>query len=261
MGGSPRRSRNPAVGFRDEDPRTVIGAASGGYAAWNYRSSGRRGTAGGRRQPAPGAGLRQGYWEVGQDRPRRRVPTLPSPTSLRDAETQELNSLTARRQQVSDQAGLGEEPPGAAKPSPQCGPHHLVESPIRALTKACDQARQSPVWRATFAPFPAWVSNSPSTGRRGQPARVGPLDRRHELPFNRDQRRHAGQTCISLTRVRASSMGTLAATRFNGRHPGLLPAALNAAGKPTGAMATLLTLNAMLKQRSSWTTAIVVTSY
>ena len=58
MGGYPRRSRNPAVGFRDEDPRTVIGAA-GGYGRPGTSAggcSGRRGP--GRRQP--GAGLRQG---------------------------------------------------------------------------------------------------------------------------------------------------------------------------------------------------------
>ena len=74
LGGSPRRSRNPAVGFRDADPRTVIGAADWRCwrlrAAWNYRRWLRwpprrcRWSS----STAPGAGLRQGYWEVGQDR-------------------------------------------------------------------------------------------------------------------------------------------------------------------------------------------------
>ena len=48
----------------------LIGAA-GGYGRPGTTAggcAGRRGAAGGRRQPAPGAGLRQGYWEVGQDR-------------------------------------------------------------------------------------------------------------------------------------------------------------------------------------------------
>ena len=51
---------------------------------------------------------------------------------LRDAETQELNSLTARRQQVMTMlvsTMLVSEPPRRRhqrRPSPHCGPHHLV---------------------------------------------------------------------------------------------------------------------------------------
>ena len=52
---------------------------------------------------------------------------------LRDAETQELNSRTARRQQVMTMLVstmlVSEEPPRRRhqrRPSPHCGPHHLV---------------------------------------------------------------------------------------------------------------------------------------
>ena len=49
-------------------PSLVLLEATGGLELPLVAARGRRGTAGGRRQPAPGAGLRQGYWEVGQDR-------------------------------------------------------------------------------------------------------------------------------------------------------------------------------------------------
>ena len=48
---------------------------------------------------------------------------------LRDAETQELNSLHCPEAAGDDAAGLGEEPPRRRhqrRPSPHCGPHHLV---------------------------------------------------------------------------------------------------------------------------------------
>ena len=109
MGGSPRRSRNPAVGFRDEDPRTVIGAAgaTGGLelplvaalaaealpvVVVNPRQVRDFARATGKlaKTDALDAAVLAHFAEAIQ----------PPVRPLRDAETQELNSLTARRQQV-----------------------------------------------------------------------------------------------------------------------------------------------------------------
>ena len=90
-------------------PSLVLLEATGGLELPLVAALSRRGTAGGRRQPAPGAGLRQGYWEVGT----RPTPWTPPcwPTLLRRSSPPECvplarrrnpgtQPLTARRQQV-----------------------------------------------------------------------------------------------------------------------------------------------------------------
>ena len=135
--------------------------------------------------------------------------------------------------------------------------------------------------RPACAPFPAWVSNSPSrcwpTGPSWAPwtvVRIAALV--GVAPFNRDRGAMRGKRHVwgGRSRVRAVwYMGTLAATRCNPVIRDCYQRRL-AAGKPkqlalvAGMRKLLVILNAMLQQRSSWqrsswrdiTPAIAVTS-
>ena len=250
------RSRNPAVGFRDLGPSTG-GTTAGGC-------SGRRGTAGGRSTRArcgTSPGL-LGSWP----RPTPWTPPcahfVPAPPPLSCPEAA-----------GDDDAGLGEEPPRRRhqrRPSPHCGPHHLVEQESRP--RPADAPADPVGGRRTTscAPFPAWVSNSRCWHNLPE---LGTLDRRpdrrtggHRDSFARRSKRHVWG---GRSRVRAVLyMGTLAATRFNPVIRDFYQRLL-AAGKPkklalVACMRKLLViLNAMLKQRSSWkdiTPAIGLTS-
>ena len=155
----------------DSGPGACLGVA-GGYgrlgAALGGRP-GRCGTAGGGGQPTPGQGLRQGHRNAGPDRHsgrggpgpfRRRRPSSGSiwveVRPLKDAETQVLNSLTARRRQVmtmlvSEQNRLGTAS-GAVSPravSPRIEAHIAwLEQELSDLDKGLRQTlRRSPVWR------------------------------------------------------------------------------------------------------------------
>ena len=103
---------------------------------------------------------------------------------LRDAETQELNSLTARRQQVMTLLVSEKNRLGAATSAvrPRMAAHitwleqDLNDLDQTTLTKACDRCsgrvRCGRSRTTSGAPFPAWVSNSPSRCWPN-PARVG----------------------------------------------------------------------------------------
>ena len=207
---------------------------------------------------------------------------------LRDAETQELNSLTARRQQVmtllvSEQNRLGA---ATSAVRPRIAAHltwleqDLNDLDQTTLTKACDRcSRQSPVWREKddlLRTVPG-VGEQLSLTLLANLPELGTLDRRQiaallgVAPFNRDRGAMRGKRHVwgGPSRVRAVwSMGTLAATRFNPVIRDFYQRLL-AAGKPqklalvAGMRKLLVILNARLKQRSSWrdiTPAIVVTS-
>ena len=100
--GSPRRSRNPAVGFRDEDPRIRHWCCWRLRAAWNYRwwlLMAAEALPVVVVNPRQVRDFARRYWEVGPDRrpgrPTRAGPALseaiqPPVRPLRDAETQEL---------------------------------------------------------------------------------------------------------------------------------------------------------------------------
>ena len=135
---------------------------------------------------------------------------------LRDAETQELNSLTARRQQVMTMLVSEQNRLGAATSAvrPRIAAHITwLEQDLNDLDQGLRQMlRQSPVWRrrtTSCAPFPAWVSNSPHAA--GQPAELGTLDRRQiaalvgVAPFNRDSGARRGKRHVWGGRSRVPS--------------------------------------------------------
>ena len=207
---------------------------------------------------------------------------------LRDAETQELNSLTARRQQVMTMLVSEKNRLGAATSAvrPRIAAHitwleqDLNDLDQTTLTKACDRCsgrvRCGGRRTTSCAPFPAWVSNSPSRCWPTCPS-WAPLTVVRSphwwawLPSTATAAPGGGKRHVwgGRSRVRAVLyMGTLAATRFNPVIRDFYQRLL-AAGKPkklalVACMRKLLViLNAMLKQRSSWrdiTPAIVVTS-
>ena len=206
---------------------------------------------------------------------------------LRDAETQELNSLTARRQQVMTMLVSEKNRLGAATSAvrPRIAAHitwleqDLNDLDQTTLTKACDRCsgrvRCGGSRTTSGAPFPAWVSNSPSRCWPTCPS-WAPLTVVRSphwwawLPSTATAAPcGANGTSGADSRVRAVwYMGTLAATRFNPVIRDFYQRRL-AAGKPqklalvAGLRKLLVILNAMLKQRSSWrdiTPAIVVTS-
>ena len=92
----------------DLEPALVLLEATGGLELPLVAGPGRGGAAGGGGgQPTPGQGLRQGHRNAGQDRHSGRGvlahfadAVRPEVRPLKDAETQVLNSLTARRHQV-----------------------------------------------------------------------------------------------------------------------------------------------------------------
>ena len=207
---------------------------------------------------------------------------------LRDAETQELNSRTARRQQVmtmlvstmlvSEKNRLGA---ATSAVRPRMAAHITwLEQDLNDLDQGRRQMlRQSPVWREQddLRRTVPGVGEQLSLTLLANRPELGTLDRRQiaalvgVAPFNRDRGAMRGKRHVwgGRSRVRAVwYMGTLAATRFNPVIRDCYQRRL-AAGKPkqlalvAGMRKLLVILNAMLQQRSSWrdiTPAIVVTS-
>ena len=202
---------------------------------------------------------------------------------LRDAETQELNSLTARRQQVMTLLVSEKNRLGAATSAvrPRIAAHITwLEQDLNDLDQGLrPMLGQSPVWREQddLRRTVPGVGEQPSLTLLANLPELGTLDRRQiaalvgVAPFNRDRGAMRGKRHVwgGRSRVRAVLyMGTLAATRFNPVIRDFYQRLL-AAGKPqklalvAGMRKLLVILNAMLKQRSSWrdiTPAIVVTS-
>ena len=194
---------------------------------------------------------------------------------LRDAETQELNSRTARRQQVMTLLVSEKNRLGAATSAvrPRIAAHitwleqDLNDLDQTTLTKACDRCsgrvRCGGSRTTSGAPFPAWVSNSPS--RCWQPSRVGhpgpSSDRRTGGRGSLQPRpRLRGKRAVwrARARVRATLyMGALVASRHNPVIRDFYQKLL-AAGKPkrvalVACMRKLLViLNSMLKHSCPW---------
>ena len=191
---------------------------------------------------------------------------------LRDAETQELNSLTARRQQVMTMLVSEKNRLGAATSAvrPRIAAHITwLEQDLNDLDQGLrPMLRQSPVWREKddlLRTVPG-VGEQLSLTLLANLPELGTLDRRQiaalvgVAPFNRDRGAMRGKRHVwgGRSRVRAVLyMGTLAATRFNPVIRDFYQRLL-AAGKPqklalvAGMRKLLVILNAMLKQRSSW---------
>ena len=191
---------------------------------------------------------------------------------LRDAETQALNSLTARRHQVlsmlvSEKNRLRT---AAAAVRPRIEAHIAwLGQELEDLDKNLRQTlRQSPVWREKddlLRSVPG-VGEQLSLTLLAHLPELGTLDRRQiaalvgVAPFNRDSGTLRGKRTVwgGRARVRAALyMGALVGSRH---HPAIRDfyQRLLAAGKPkklalTACMRKLLTiLNAMLKHRSPW---------
>ena len=193
----------------------------------------------------------------------------PEVRPLRDAETQVLNSLTARRHQVmtmlvSEKNRLGS---AIGAVSPRIEAHIAwLEQELSDLDKGLRQTlRQSPVWRENddlLRTVPGVVSltllaNLPELGtlnRREIAALVG------VAPYNRDSGTRRGKRAVwgGRSRVRAVLyMGALVATRHNPAIRDFYQRLL-ASGKPkklalVACMRKLLViLNSMLKNGSPW---------
>ena len=192
---------------------------------------------------------------------------------LRDAETQVLNSLVARRHQVmamlvSEKNRLHSATTVAVRPSIQ---DHIswLERALDDLDEGLRQTlRQSPVWREKddlLRSVPG-VGEQLSLTLLAYLPELGTLDRRQiaalvgVAPFNRDSGTLRGKRAVwgGRARVRAALyMGALVATRFNPVIRDFYQRLL-AAGKPkklalTACMRKLLViLNSMLKHGSPW---------
>ena len=191
---------------------------------------------------------------------------------LRDAETQALNYLAARRHQVmsmivSEKNRLGT---AATAVCPRIEAHiEWLQRELDDLDRDLRQTlRQSPVWREKddlLRTVPG-VGEQVSLTLLAYLPELGALDRRQiaalvgVAPFNRDSGTMRGRRTIwgGRARVRAALyMGALVATRHN---PVIKDFYLRllAAGKPkkvalTACMRKLLViLNSMLKHRSAW---------
>ena len=192
---------------------------------------------------------------------------------LRDAETQALNSLVARRHQVmamlvSEKNRLNSATTVAVRPS--------IEEHISWLERALDDLdeglrqtlRRSPVWRERddlLRTVPG-VGEQLSLTLLAYLPELGTLDRRQiaalvgVAPFNRDSGMLRGKRAVwgGRARVRAALyMGALVASRYNPVIRDFYQRLL-AAGKPkklalTACMRKLLViLNSMLKHGSPW---------
>ena len=192
---------------------------------------------------------------------------------LRDADTQVLNSLVARRHQVmtmmvSEKNRLHSATTGAVRPR--------IEAHIAWLERELDDLdeglrrtlRQSPVWREKddlLRTVPG-VGEQLSLTLLAHLPELGTLDRRQVAalvgvaPFNRDSGTLRGKRTVwgGRARVRAALyMGALAASRFNPVIRDFYQRLL-AAGKPkklalTACMRKLLViLNSILKHGSPW---------
>ena len=196
----------------------------------------------------------------------------PSVRPLRDAESQVLNSLTARRHQVltmlvSEKNRLGTAI-SAVRPRSEA---HIawLEQELNDLDKELRQSlRRSPVWREKddlLRTVPG-VGEQLSLTLLADLPELGTLDRRQiaalvgVAPFNRDSGTLRGRRAVwgGRSRVRGVLyMGTLTATRFNPVISDFYQRLL-AAGKPkkvalVACLRKLLTiLNAMVKDSSPW---------
>ena len=201
----------------------------------------------------------------------------PEVRPLKDAETQVLNSLTARRHQVmtmlvSEKNRLGTAS-GAVSPravSPRIEAHIAwLEQELSDLDKGLRQTlRQSPVWREKddlLRTVPG-VGPQLSLTLLAHLPELGTLDRKQiaalvgVAPYNRDSGTRRGKRAVwgGRSRVRAVLyMGALVASRHNPAIRDFYQRLL-AAGKPkkvalVASMRKLLvTLNAMLKHGYPW---------
>ena len=196
----------------------------------------------------------------------------PSARPLRDAETQVLNSLVARRHQVmtmlvSEKNRLGT---AISAVRPRIEAHIAwLEQELNDLEEGLRQTlRRSPVWREKdnlLRTVPG-VGEQVSLTLLACLPELGALDRRQIAalvglaPFNRDSGTLRGKRAVwgGRSRVRGVLyMGTLTATRWNPVIRDFYQKLL-AAGKPkkvalVACMRKLLViLNAMLKHRASW---------
>ena len=196
----------------------------------------------------------------------------PSVRPLRDAETQVLNSLTARRHQVmtmlvSEKNRLSTAI-SAVRPRIEA---HIVwlEQELDDLDEGLRQTlRRSPVWREKddlLRTVPG-VGEQLSLTLLAYLPELGTLDRRQVAalvgvaPFNRDSGTLRGKRAVwgGRSRVRAALyMGTLSATRYNPIIRDFYQRLLTA-GKPkkvalVACMRKLLViLNSILRHRSPW---------
>ena len=196
----------------------------------------------------------------------------PSVRPLRDAETQVLNSLAARRHQVmtmlvSEKNRLGT---AISAVRPRIEAHIAwLEQELDDLDEGLRQTlHSSPVWREKddlLRTVPG-VGEQLSLTLLAYLPELGTLDRRQVAalvgvaPFNRDSGTLRGKRTVwgGRSRVRAALyMGTLSATRCNPLIRDFYQRLL-ASGKPkkvalVACMRKLLvTLNSMLKHRSPW---------
>jgi len=207
----------------------------------------------------------------------------PSVRPLRDAETQVLNSLVARRHQlmtmlVSEKNRLGT---AISAVRPRIEAHIAwLEQELSDLDEGMRQTlRRSPVWREKddlLRTVPG-VGEQTSLTLLANLPELGALDRRQiaslvgVAPFNRDSGTLRGKRAVwgGRSRVRAALyMSALTATRYNPVIRDFYQRLL-AEGKPkklalVACMRKLLViLNSIIKHRSSWsdmTSAIAVTS-
>ena len=196
----------------------------------------------------------------------------PAVRPLRDAETQVLNSLVARRHQVVTMLVSEKNRRGTAISAvrPRIEAHIAwLERELDDLDEGLRQTlRSSPVWREKddlLRTVPG-VGEQLSLTLLAYLPELGTLDRRQVAalagvaPFNRDSGTMRGKRTVwgGRSRVRAALyMGTLSATRCNPVIRDFYQQLL-AAGKPkkvalVACMRKLLvTLNSMLKHRTSW---------
>ena len=191
---------------------------------------------------------------------------------LRDAETQALNSLAARRHQVMTMLVSEKNRLGTATVAvrPRIEAHIAwLERELDDLDKRLRQTlRQSPVWREKddlLRTVPG-VGEQLSLTLLAYLPELGTMDRRQVAalvgvaPYNRDSGTLRGKRTVwgGRARVRAALyMGALVASRYNPVIRDFYQRLL-AAGKPkklalTACMRKLLViLNSMLKHRSPW---------
>ena len=196
----------------------------------------------------------------------------PEVRPLRDAESQVLNSLTARRHQVltmlvSEKNRLGT---AISAVRPRIEAHIAwLEQELSDLDKELRQSlRRSPVWREKddlLRTVPG-VGEQLSLTLLADLPELGTLDRRQiaalvgVAPFNRDSGTLRGRRAVwgGRSRVRGVLyMGTLTATRFNpvisDFYQRLLAAGRAKKVALVACMRKLLTiLNAMVKNNSTW---------
>ena len=196
---------------------------------------------------------------------------------LRDADTQELNSLTTRRNQVmtmmvAERNRLGRAT-GAVRPRIEAHLNWLRQELDGLDQEPRDLLRRSPVWREKddlLRSVPG-VGQQVSLTLLAYLPELGTLDRRQiaalvgVAPINRDSGAMRGKRTVwgGLARVRAVLyMGALVASRYNPVIRALYQR-LVSAGKPkkvalTACMRKLLTIvNAMVKTGQRWNPTMV----